>query len=395
MALIVENLDKLRLPKKRKRYADTPPASLSAIPAEWRDLLAQWLKLGGNSRWDTLIKKAGLAQKSTAETMLEWLLTHGWAVVYEERKHNDWWPSRVELQQPKHMRQQLGLPDVDDIAMQWQALRAGLKIDAESNPDILSALNDLDLMPVGRAMTRAALIQSLLMWTAEQRTGSYRDFSLAARGETKAISNSEWQWLESHLELTNFGIQPHTPLLYMAADFTLQGAAGCLQLAQAQPFAAFTPANILQIMQVHAEQTLQQWICVENLTSFERIATQRKPNTAVLWLPGFPPSWWQQAVSHLLKLCPAPLLVACDPDPAGIRIAQIAINLWQSHHLTAQPWHMSGDDLDKCKQRLPLTDFDCQQLQSLVQQRDLHVDLSALARFIQNHHYKAEQESYL
>ncbi|SDK16231.1 Protein of unknown function C-terminus [Methylophilus rhizosphaerae] len=395
MAVIVEHLDKSRLPKKRKRYEDAAPGPLATLPAEWRDLLAQWLKLGGNSRWDTLIKKAGLAQKGMAETLLDWLLNHGWAVVYEERRHGEWWPCRVVLQQQKIMRQQLGLPDDEALARQWQSLLAGLMIAAEANPDLQPALDHLDSMPVSRAIARGELIQSLIRWKADQRTGSYRDFSLFARDATKTISSSEWQWLESSLDLANYGIQPHTQLLYISADLTLTGAAGSLMLAQAQPFAAFTPASILQLTQVQAAQPLQQWICVENLTSFERTAAKRQPDTAVLWLPGFPPGWWQQSVSHLLQHCPAPLLVACDPDPAGIRIAQIAIDLWRSHGLPAQPWRMQVDDLNHCKQQLPLTDLDRQQLVSITQQSDLHPDLAMLARFMQQHQYKAEQESYL
>lgn len=395
MALVIEYLDTSRLPKKRKRYEDSLPASLTTIPAEWQDLLAQWLKLGGHSRWDTLLKKAGLLQKSTAEILLDWLLHHGWAVVYEERKHGDWWPSRVELQEQKNMRQQLGLPDADDIAMQWQSLRERLNIVAEENPEMQAAIASLAMMPISRAITRGELMTSLMLWKAEQRTGSYRDFSLFARDGTKTISSSEWQWLDLSLDLAGYGIHPHTPLLYISADLTFTGVAGSLALAQAQPFAAFTPASLLQLTQVQAMRPLQKWICIENLTSFERIAAKREPDTAVLWLPGFPPSWWQRVVAHLLQHCPAPLWVACDPDPAGIRIAQIAITLWQSHGLVAQPWRMREDDLNNCKQRLPLTDLDQQQLQSIVQQPDLHPDLGMLARFMQQHQYKAEQEAYL
>lgn len=395
MAVMIEYLDKARLPKKRKRYETALSASIATVPVEWRDLLTQWLKLGGNSRWDTLVKKAGVLQKSTAETMLDWLLKHGWAVVYEERKHGDWWPSRVELQQQKMMREQLGLPDAEDIAVQWQSLRASLNIAAEIMPDLQPAFASLDSMPVSRAIARGELIQCLALWKADQRTGSYRDFSLFARDSTKAISSSEWQWLESSLDLAGYGIQAHTQLFYISADLTLVGAAGSLALAQAQPFVAFTPASVLQLTQVQAARPLQQWVCIENLTSFERIAAKREPDTALLWLPGFPPSWWQQAVAHLLQHCPAPLRVACDPDPAGIRIAQIAIDLWRSHGLHAEPWRMQGDDLSHCKQRLPLTALDQQQLQRIVQQPDLHPDLGRLARFMQQHQYKAEQESYL
>jgi hypothetical protein len=157
-ALIIEYLDKLRLPKKRRRYADTAPASLATIPTEWRELLMQWLRLGGNSRWETLINKAGLAKKTTAETLLDWLLHNGWAVVDEARKHGDWWPYRVELHEIKALRAQLSLPDLDDIATQWQSLRAALQIEAANNERMLAALTSLDAMPTSRAIARAGLV---------------------------------------------------------------------------------------------------------------------------------------------------------------------------------------------------------------------------------------------
>mgnify|MGYP001348941980 CR=1 FL=1 len=42
------------------------------------------------------------------------------------------------------------------------------------------------------------------------------------------------------------------------------------------------------------------WRLIENRTSFERSARQRTPDMAVVWLPGFPPGWWQESMRHLL-----------------------------------------------------------------------------------------------
>ncbi len=391
-ALIIEYLDKLRLPKKRRRFAGTAPASLATIPTEWRELLVQWLRLGGNSRWETLIKKAGLARKSTAETLLNWLLHNGWAVVDEERKHGDWWPYRVELLELKALRHQLGLPDMDDIATQWQSLRAELQIDAANCARLLTALSALDAMPTNRAITRAGLVQSLLVWVADERIGTYRDFSLYARAATKEISKTEWDWLDLHFDLAELNIEQHTPLLLISANLSLQTALGEINLHTMPDFAALTPATIKSIQT--ATGRVDNWLLVENRTSFERLARNRLANEGVIWLPGYPPSWWKEAVSHLIKIAPAPAKVACDPDPAGIAIALSAIAVWRDTGQAASTWRMGVAELQNLPCKKPLTELDAQQLASLLKQ-DLPLNLKTLAEYMALSQQKGEQEGYL
>jgi hypothetical protein len=391
MAVTVEYLDSLRLHKKRRRYADILPASLDTIPAEWRNLLVQWLRFGGNSRWDTLIKKAGLAKKVEAETLLDWLLHHGWAVVDEARQHGDWWPYKVELREQKLLRQQLGIPDVDNITSQWQSLRAGL-LAAETNTQLLSALSALDAMPINRAITRAELINSLLTWQAEGRQGTYRDFSLLARGATKQISDTEWQWMDAVFDLASYSIVQHTPLLYLAADLQLHHHNAMLDLSAAPDFSALTPATLLGM--THAVGTINTWILVENRTSFERVAKARKANEGVLWLPGFAPSWWKEVIEHLLQIAPAPAKIACDPDPAGIAIALEVIGLWAKCQLQADAWRMGVTELQSLRVKTALNQYDLNMLSTLLA-KDLPYQLRLLAQFIQINNIKGEQEGYL
>ncbi|MGB4811795.1 MAG: hypothetical protein WBP13_04855 [Methylophilaceae bacterium] len=389
--MTVEYLDSLRLHKKRRRYADVLPASLDNIPAEWRNLLVQWLRFGGNSRWDTLIKKAGLAQKVTAETLLDWLLHHGWVVVVEARQHGDWWPYKVEWREQKQLRQQLGIPDVDDITSQWQSLRAGL-LEAETSTQLLSVLSVLDAMPINRAITRAKLINSLLTWQAEERQGTYRDFSLWARGATKQISDTEWQWMDAIFDLASYSIVQHTPLLYLAADLQLHHHNAMLDLSAAPDFSALTPATLLGM--THAVGAINTWMLVENRTSFERVAKARKPNEGVIWLPGFAPGWWKSAIEHLLQIAPAPAKIACDPDPAGIAIALDAIGLWQKWTLQADVWRMGVTELQSLSVKKALNQYDMDMLNTLFA-KDLPNQLKVLAEYIKLHNIKGEQEGYL
>lgn len=391
-AINIEYLDKLRLSKKRRRFSQASPTSLATIPAEWRELLVQWVRLGGNSRWETLIKKAGLAQKSSAETLLNWLLLNGWAVVDEGRKHGGWWPYRVELREIKALRYQLGLPDVDEIAMQWQSLRANLQANAENNAPLLTALVEMDTMPTSRAIARATLIQALLAWRADERVGTYRDFSLFARAATKEISQAEWTWLDAYFDLAEFNIEQHTPLLLISANIILRTSLGDIHLSAMPDFAALTPVSIKSIQSIEGQ--ISTWIVVENRTSFERVARNRQANEGVIWLPGYPPSWWKEAVVHLIKAAPAIAKIACDPDPAGIAISLSAIALWREAGIEAVAWKMSVEALESLTSKKPLSEFDNQQLAGLLKQA-LPVELKALADYIQVHQQKGEQEGYL
>jgi len=394
VALTIEFLDKRAVAKKRRRYAEGNPASLATIPGEWRELLLLWLRRGGNSRWETLLKDAGLARKSTAETLLDWLLRHAWVVVDEERRLGDWWPYRIELRHIKALRSELGLPDEDDIATRWKALRASLQAQADQHSDdrLLTVLDQLDAMPIARAISRAELVTALLNWAADERSGTYRDFSLYARAATKEISVTEWQWLDSILDLAAFNIEQHIPLLLISADVKLRDASGEINLAVMPDFAALTPATIKSMYT--AESKVTSWLLVENRTSFERVAKRRQAHEGVIWLPGYPPGWWREAVAKLIAIAPAPARIACDPDPAGIAIALSAIQLWQVAGLGAAAWKMGVAEMHNLAHTQKLTENDKQHLNTLLKQK-LPEELQTLAEYLVIHQQKGEQEGYL
>lgn len=387
----IEPLDKRAACRKRRRTAACEPQPLDSLPAEWRELLARWVKRGGNSRWETLRNDAGATRVQFADALLDWLLRSGWAAVSEQWRLSAWWPQQVELLNLPQLRAALGLRDKDHDAQQWIAVRAGLA--AVLGESLAPALLMLDELPPQRALSRHDLLRSLQRWQDAQQNGTRRDFALFARGDTKALSDAEWNWLESVIDLAEFGIERHTPLLLISAPLTLQLPQGQLDLSACADFAALTPATLASA--TAASGSVQRWRLIENRTSFERIARQREPDIGAIWLPGFPPGWWQAATSHLLDLAPAPARISCDPDPAGIAIALQAAQVWQQRHLDWQPWKMGAYDLGRLSARKPLTEVDRQQLERLLDGHELHAGLAELARWMLEHGEKGEQEGYL
>jgi len=388
---LYEPLDKRRVCQKRRCSMPGSPQSLDTLPAEWRELLARWVRRGGNSRWETLRKDAGTTRVQLADALLDWLLRSGWAAVTEQWKLGAWWPQQVELLYLPQLRRALGLRDKDDDAQHWRETRALLQ--TLSNPALSPAVLALDELPVQRALARQDLIVKLHDWQVQQQNGTRRDFALFARSDTKALSDAEWNWLESVLDLAEFGIERHTPLLLIAAPLQLQLPHGLLDLAASPDFAALTPATVQAVTAVSG--MVSHWQLVENRTSFERVARNREPDMGVIWLPGFPPTWWREAVRHLINLAPAPAHIACDPDPAGISIALKAAELWQERGLAWQPWKMDATDLASLRVRKPLTEGDRQQLTAMQLVPALPSALTGLLKWMLEHGEKGEQEGYL
>lgn len=386
-----EPLDKRRVCQKRRRKATCSPQALDTLPAEWRELLARWVRRGGNSHWETLCNDAGTNRLQLAYALLDWLLRSGWAAVTQQWKHGDWLPQRVELLHQPELRKALSLRDKDDESLRWQEIRTSLQ--TLDNEALLPAILALDDLSTQRALARHDLIFKLHDWQAQQQCGTRRDFALFARGDTKALSESEWSWLESAIDLAELRIERHTPLLLIAAPLHLQMANGQLNLATSPDFSALTPATVQAVTAVSG--TASHWQLIENRTSFERVARNREPDVGVIWLPGFPPSWWREAVGRVLDLAPAPARIACDPDPAGIAIALKAAELWRERGLDWQPWKMSVGDLAALRVRKPLTEGDRLQLAALRQKATFPSLLSDLLVWMLEHGEKGEQEGYL
>lgn len=386
----IEYLDQRPLPRRRRRSGSGSPQPLTNLPSEWRELLECWVKRGGNSRWETLLKDGGIARQQMAQSLLDWLLRHGWAAVEEGRRLGAWWPVRLELREISRLRQALGLPDAADLASRREALVALLEAQADSALGPVLAI--LETMPAQRALERAALVLALLDWREQGRSGTRRDFALFAREDTKDITEAEWRWLDEQLDLAAFGVERHTPLLLVSASLALEMPSARLELAAFPDFAALTPSTVAAVQT--AQGRIVAWVLVENRTSFERLARAREQDVGVVWLPGYPPSWWQQAMARLLAVAPAPARIACDPDPAGIAIAMAAAGLWRQAGVPFEPWKMSPDDLKALPKRKPLTERDREHLRQLLDE-PLPLMLEELAGAMLQCGEKGEQEGYL
>lgn len=386
-----EALDERALCKRHRRFRIEPATELELIPSEWRELLTRWVKRGGNSRWDTLLKDAGTSNITLADTLREWLLRQGWAIVIEEREHGDWWPRSMELRNLPQLRAALGISDKEQDTQRWQIIRTSLQ--ASCDTTLAPALFALDELPLRSALARYDLIAALQLWQNAQKTGTRRDFALSARGDTKSLSEAEWRWLEQTLDLAEFHIERHTPLLLLAAPLQLISPKGQFDLASCADFAALTPATVQAV--TGATGAISSWQLVENRTSFERVVRHRNADVGVIWLPGFPPSWWRNAVGKLLDLAPAPAYIACDPDPAGIAIALKAAEPWTERGITWQPWKMTAADIASLRVRKPLTEVDKTQLAAIRKENVLPASLSELAEWMLDNGEKGEQEGYL
>lgn len=378
---------------KRLRRADPPPAGLSldTWPADERQLLAEWVRRAGDkpTRHSTLMASAGAARSMLADRLLQRLLREGAVEIEEKHERGHWWPTQVRFIAPAALRAGLGLAEPDAARQAY--------LDARSrplcHPALARAAESLDALPPARGLPRLELLLALDTWNAEQRSGTWRDFALFARGHTKQISEVEKAWLADEAGLADFRISTHTPLLRLRAPSIIRLPGGEIALGALPDFAALTPATVAAIS--GARQPPRVWHVVENLSSFERVARACAADEGALWLPGYPPSWWQQAVATLLQHAPAPARIACDPDPDGIAIALQAGSLWSAAGLPWQPWRMGPAELLGLPTHRPLDLRDRQLLASLRTGTPLPPGLAALAEALLQLSGKGEQEGYL
>lgn len=375
---------------RRRREHPGPLEPIDTWPPAWRGLAISWARRGARCKWETLLAAAGGAAFETAHDLLEALLTGGWVRLDEAWRDGRWQPVWIEFVALPDLRAALGMPD---LAAQQAAMAQDLAA-LLANPAATvfhEAAEEAATLRPALALARLELLAALVRWNAPAQA-THRDFAQFARGDTKAITSAEWDWLDAHVDLTVCGIGGHAPLLCIAAPITLSLPRGPLNLDVAPDFIALPPAMLDAVSAAHGEIT--GWTLVENRTSFERVARNRSADQGVLWLPGFAPGWWQAAVTRLLQLAPAPARIACDPDPAGIEIALHAGTLWQAAGLDWQPWRMGSADLASLSRRKPLSEHDLSRLAAL-RNTALPPLLADLAEALAATGEKGEQEGYL
>ncbi|WEN42033.1 hypothetical protein CKCBHOJB_01618 [Thauera sp. GDN1] len=372
------------------------PADTEVWPTVWRRLAAQWLKSapGADTRlqWDSLLRKAGAEGANTALALYEDLLAHGQIEAEEVRDRGGWMLKRLRFTDPAALRRHLGLPEPDADLRAWQLRRDTLDY---ADADLAAAARDLDSCAPKTALARADLLDALARWrdagpdAAAPRAGTRRDFSLFARGDTKAITDADWTWLEERFDLAADGIVAHAPIMLLRATFTARTHNGSLDLGALPAFIGLPPAAVSAMVKI--EPAPRCWRLVENRTVFDRLATKLPADEALVWLPGYPPGWWSKAMCHLLRLGPAPAFIACDPDPDGIAIAMLAGSAWQALGLPWAPDRMDADALERLPARRDLSMRDLALLDRL-ERETLPPALIALAAAMRSSGQKGEQE---
>lgn len=387
---------------KRTRQVLSPLTALPALNRAQHAVLLKWLKSDASERsWQSLLQVAGSGQLDTADALVQALLPCGAIALKEEFHHGQWRPWRVVWTDLEALQTLAGLPTRKQRASDKESVSAGLQSLAEAHPLLSAAVHSVlnDPLPAASKAARAQLLRALVQWQESQRQGMRQDFALAARGHTKAITSTEWAWLEATAPLEAWGVGRFEPLLWLAGSMSLSGGEKTEQ-SQAMPLAPWgfvglpcrsfaSPMRVVQAPPVY-------WL-IENRASFERQAAQLPVTSeavCLVWLPGRPGNAWLNAMRYLLAVAPAPARISCDPDPAGIQIALTAGALWDAAGIPWQTSHMAPDAWNRAA-TLPLNDYDKRVLAELQAGTTLPPDLAILRDFLLSSGTKAEQEGWL
>lgn len=347
--------------RRRRRGTVQRLSAIPLWPASWRDLLKDWLRQGSSRRkWTALLTTAGGQRVHDALPLLDALLKAGLVDLEETRENLVWQPLWVEFTQLEASRAAVGLTNRTSLQREREA-QSGYSPD---NGILEPLRKSLESLPVERAVKRHELLLALDRWISDERSGTRRDFALSARGDTKGITTAEWAWLDGHLDLEAIGISRHTPALWLRAPLVLVTVTGKMAVSEVPDCIGLTPATIDTVVRI--EGPVSRWLILENRTVFERVARHKEPSAGVVWVPGFAPTWWKDAVSHIIRLCPAPAMIACDPDPAGIDICLDVGTLWSSYDLTWEPWKMDSDSFVSLRQKKELSEDDRLRLQRIL-----------------------------
>jgi hypothetical protein len=378
---------------KRTRQSPHAFVALPALQPGQLAVLQRWLKSHAQERaWQSLLDAAGKDALDIVDGLRDALLQAGALALKEELKLGQWRVYRVVWRDLPAVQQAAGQRTAaeqaaqrDDLAGQWRAL-------ADAHPWLAAAAQAGAQAQAAVQAQRLPLLLAVLEWQQAQRTGLRQDFALAARGHTKGITATEWDWLDAHLPLDTLGIGRFEPLFWLAGALALQRDGVHLLELQPLGFVGLPCRQWAAPWSVH-RRPARYWL-VENRASFERQAAQVQAGVCLIWLPGRPCDAWLQAMRWLLSQAPAPADISCDPDPAGIQIALTAGHLWQEAGLSWQAQHMSPQAWQGGITRA-LNDYDRRVLAELQAHPHLPEDLAHLRDHMLAWGHKAEQEGWV
>ena len=368
----------------RLRRADGVRRSVATLLNEERSLVIDLLR--GNSgvvKARTLFAKAGNA-RHVALAAADYLLAQGWVELSERRRGSVWEIVAMRWLDADELRGALQLPRRDTESTR----RAEAMATPPHDPRLTELHASLRTLAIRTLIRRAVLVARLDAWCADGRSGSRNTFAQFALDDSHGMTSADWHWLERHVDLDELGISRHTPALWLRGPLRLIFTGNRqIDVAAAPDMMALTPATIAAIERIEGEPSA--WLLVENRTSFEDTARKVGDRFAVVWMPGYVPDWWLDALRRCARLVPAPALIAADPDPAGIAIAIRASEPWDSHW---KPVAMSPAALVATGSGKPLTEHDLALLSGLQRDR-IHPTLAALADAIEERQRKGEQEA--
>jgi hypothetical protein len=379
--------------RRRTRAQVDAFAGLPPLRPAQEALLKRWLaRHAVEPRWQTLLEIAGRDELELADELRALLLEAGALRVKEQFVGGQWQVERIEWADVPALQAALGLRSAAERDAARDAVQQALRALADAHPWSRPAVQSCQQagLPLATQQARRGLLDALVLWQQEQRFGMRRDFALQARGHTKGISATEWEWLAVHLPLQDFGIARFAPLLWLGGSLGLGTPAGRIDVGAlgfcAVPMPALQQASILAAPRRY-------WL-IENRASFERQAVQAQEGDCVVWLPGQPPGDWLAAMGHVLDLAPAPGAISCDPDPAGIGIALQAGALWSVRGLAWTPERMALADWAAAP-TTALNAFDQARLAQLEATCDLPDPLRQLCADLRATGRKAEQEGWV
>lgn len=379
--------------KRRTRGTTTALAVLPDLSDRQEALLKRWLvRHTVEPRWQTLLEIAGRDHLDLADGLQQLLLENGALQVKEQYSARQWLVTHIVWTDLPALQAALGLRSAAERDAARDAALQATRALGQEHAWLLAAVQSCEQrgLPLGSLQARRELLDALVLWQQEQRFGMRQDFALHARGDTKAIGATEWDWLASHLPLQELGIARFAPALWLGGSLGLQTLAGRIDVG-ALGFCAL-PMPALQ--QARVCMAPRRYWLIENRASFERQVAQAAAGDCLVWLPGQPPSDWLAAMGRLLDLAPAPGAISCDPDPAGIGIALRAGALWAGRGLAWAPERMAPADWAQGRTQA-LNAFDQGRLAQLEAQDALPAPLRTLCVALRRTGRKAEQEGWL
>jgi len=195
------------------------------------------------------------------------------------------------------------------------------------------------------------------------------------------------------VDLESIGIAVHIPMVRIKIPGCLMFPEGQVDFRLLPGAVALTMEQIIRATGFVGEVTC--WKVVENLTSFERVVASSGETEGIVWVPGFAPTWWIHSVSHLVSMTKALGKVACDPDPAGLLIASMVGEIWEKKSLVWDPWFMDQKDFENKGNLVPMTEVDLRLLDTFNNRKLKHPSLVTLAKWLEVHKVKSEQESFV